>query len=323
MLEKNSTGDAVAAVQRMLAFLGYRGQRKRGNGVETVPIKDDGEFGDVTESAVLSFQTEHGLYADGRVGDTTMDALSRAFALRQQELTVPGPAAGFATAGLSVSGILPFERVPCDKWGEGYDGIWLRADSAAAYRQVKAEANQQGAMITSSGGKRELNASVGPNRSATSMHYTGRALDLFIYSGMQDPIGDPYVIERLGDRRYRVWARCFPDRLTKAANLPPEVTVSNIVTARKRINGVQVKGRFIDLTTLFANYGFRPIRARPKFEAEGDYLGAEWWHFQYEDGLIPQVTTFGSDLLRAFPRATVEPTPPWQFRDRVWQVDWF
>jgi hypothetical protein len=70
-----------------------------------------------------------------------MDALARAFALLQQELTVPGPAAGFATAGLSVLGILPFGRVPCDNWGEGYDGIWLRADSAAAYRQVKDEAN--------------------------------------------------------------------------------------------------------------------------------------------------------------------------------------
>jgi hypothetical protein len=201
--------------------------------------------------------------------------------------------------------------------------MWLRADTAAAYRRVQAEANRQGAMLTSSGGKRDLNASVGPNRSATSMHYTGRALDLFIYSGMQDPGRDPYAVERLGDRRYRVWARCFPDRVAKKGDLPPEATVENIVTAARRTKGVPVKDRFIDLTALFAAHGFRPIRARPQFEAGDGYLGAEWWHFQYEDGLVPNVTTFGSDLLRAYTRSALEPTPPWQFRDRVWQVGWF
>jgi hypothetical protein len=326
MLESGATGDAVRAIQRILAFLGYHGQRKRGSTIEFVPIKDDGEFGELTESAVLAFQAEHGLYADGKVGDTTLDALAKAFSLRQQELNVPGPAAGFAAAGataLPVTGILPFERVSCDKWGGGYDGMWLRADTAAAYRQVKAEANRQGAMITSSGGKRDLYASVGPNRSATSMHYTGRALDLFIYSAMQDPGADPYVTERLGDRRYRVWARCFQDRVAKQSDLPPKVTIDNVVTAAKRTKGVQVKDRFIDLTALFAAQGFRPIRARPQFESGGDYLGAEWWHFQFEDGLLPNVTNFGSDLLRAYPRTTIEPTPPWQFRDRVWQVNWF
>jgi hypothetical protein len=83
MLERGANGDAVAAVQRMLAFLGYRGQRKRGDTIELVPIKDDGEYGELTESAVLAFQTDRGLHADGRVSETTMDALAEAFSARQ------------------------------------------------------------------------------------------------------------------------------------------------------------------------------------------------------------------------------------------------
>jgi hypothetical protein len=325
MLELDSKGDAVAAVQRMLAFLGYRGQRRRGGAVEMVTLDDDGEFGPLTESAVLAFQTDHGLYADGRVGDTTLEKLQAAFATRQQELASPGPAAGFAVAGASVlpsTGILPWERCPADKWGEGYDNVWLRADAAAAYRRVLEEARRQGAILTSSGGRRSLNAEVGPGRSATSLHYTGRALDLFIWSALKDPSTDPYVCERLEPRRYRVWARCFEDRVAKKADLPAAVTVSNVITARKPTVGVAVKDRFIDLTALFAAHGFRPIRARPRFETGESYMDAEWWHFQFEDGLIPGTTTFGSELLRAYPRSQVEPTPPWQFRDRVWKVNW-
>lgn len=330
MLELNSKGDAVRAVQRMLAFLGYRGRRVRKGISEEVPVEDDGEFGGITESAVLAFQTDQGLYADGKVGDTTLAALSKAFALRHQELTVPGPAAAFPPPGvpagpaaLPAMGILPWEECPADKVGEGYGRVWLRADTAAAYRQVRAEVLRQGGLLTSSGGRRDLHTKVGPNQSATSMHYGGRALDLFIYSGMQDAKRDAYVTERLGDRRYRVWARCSPARVATPADLPPAITVGNAVTAGNRINGVSVTDHFIDLTALFARHGFRPIRARPGFEQGGNYLGAEWWHFQWEDGLVAGQTTFGSDLLRAYPRATLESTPPWQFRDRVWQVGWF
>jgi peptidoglycan hydrolase-like protein with peptidoglycan-binding domain len=332
MLERKSKGDAVRAVQRMLGFLGYRGWRVRNGVREEVPVDDDGVFGAITESAVLAFQTEHGLYADGRVGDTTLEALSRAFAIRHQELTVPGPASAFPPPGAAAPpagpahlppiGILPWERCPADKVGEGYGGVWLRADAAAAYRLVRAEVQRQGALLTSSGGRRDLNAPVGPNQSATSLHYGGRALDLFIFSGMQDARRDAYVVERLGDRRYRVWARCDPARVAVPADLPPATTVKNAVTSANRVKGVSVTDHFIDLTALFASHGYRPIRARPAFEQGGSYLGAEWWHFQWEDGLIPGQTTFGSDLLRAYPRATLEPTPPWRFRDRVWHVGW-
>jgi hypothetical protein len=326
MLRTGDKGDAVRAVQEILAFLGYRGLRKSGAGFEAVPLVADGDFGSITESAVLQFQTDNSLYADGVVGETTLAALRTTFASRHNELAAPGPVSAPAAAtvpAFSATGLLPWERCEADKWGEGYASGWLRADAAAAYREVLAELRRHGGVLTSSGMRRDLTASVGPNRSATSMHYTGRAIDLFIYSGMQDPSGDAYVAERLGDRRYRVWARCWADRVAKKADLPPKVEVKNIATAKKRTSGVNVTDHFVDLTTLFAAHGFRPIRARPGFEQGGDYLGAEWWHFQWEVGLVPGSSTFGSDLLRAYPRATLEPTPPWSFRDRVWQVNWF
>lgn len=98
--------------------------------------------------------------------------------------------------------------------------------------------------------------------------------------------------------------------------------MGDVVTYAQRAKGVRVRDRFIDLSALFETHGFRPIRARLSFEEGGDPLGAEWWHFQWEEGLVPGTTTFGSDLLRAYPRPVVEETPPWRFRDRVWKVNW-
>ena len=77
---------------------------------------------------------------------------------------------------------LPFVRVDADPYREGYDRFWLRADVVDAYKNVREEVNRRGGIITSSGARRSLNAQVSSNRSQTSFHYTGRALDLFVWS---------------------------------------------------------------------------------------------------------------------------------------------
>ncbi|MBT0670841.1 hypothetical protein HT136_20955 [Novosphingobium profundi] len=178
-------------------------------------------------------------------------------------------------------------------------------------------------MLTSSGGIRDLNAKLNSNRSATSFHYSGRALDLFVWSGMQKPEVDPYVVQRLGDRRYNVYARCSPDR-AEAGSLPPISTVDDAVTYANRVKGVSITGHFLDLTKLFGENGFRSIRARKGFETgEANALGAEWWHFQWEDGLNAGVSTFGDELKRIYPMAILQTSAPWAFKDYVWQVDWF
>ncbi|QYU66174.1 peptidoglycan-binding protein [Leptolyngbya sp. 15MV] len=231
MLEMGARGDAVRAIQQMLGFLGYRGLRRKGSGFEPAEIVADGAFGGITETAVLAFQRDHGLYADGRVGEVTLEALRKAHALRHTELAAPGPI--IASNPVAGTGLLPWERCEADAWGGGYSAGWLLADAAAAYRRVLADARRQGALLTSSGMKRELHAPVGASRSATSMHYTGRAIDLFIYGAMQNTAKDACVAQRIAERRYRIWARCAPERAATPADLPPRITVPPAIRATR------------------------------------------------------------------------------------------
>ncbi len=64
-LRKGSSGEAVAALQRNLAALGY-------------PLRADGLFGRDTETALRAFQRDHGLAADGIAGAATAEAIARA-----------------------------------------------------------------------------------------------------------------------------------------------------------------------------------------------------------------------------------------------------
>ena len=68
--------------------------------------------------------------------------------------------------------------------------------------------------------------------------------------------------------------------------------------------------------------GFKPIKAKQRFEEGTSMMGAEWWHFQNEQGLIDKVTTFGSELLKIYTQPTLEGTPPWRQRDRVFGINW-
>ena len=96
-----------------------------------------------------------------------------------------------------------------------------------------------------------------------------------------------------------------------------------MVTYSKRTKGQTVEGNFLDLTALFDTHGFKPIRARIAFEASnGDALGAEWWHFQWEKGLIPGVSTFGADLQRLYSMEKLRESDPWRFKDYVFKQNW-
>lgn len=65
-VEKGMTGIAVQSVQSMLINAGY------------LSGSADGDFGSGTEAAVKQFQADHGLEADGIVGDQTQAALAQA-----------------------------------------------------------------------------------------------------------------------------------------------------------------------------------------------------------------------------------------------------
>jgi hypothetical protein len=295
LLKEGSRGDTVKSIQQMLTKLGYK------------PGTADGIFGEKTEQAVIDFQENEGLYGDGIVGPMTMQALERAIARLTVELNSPGP-----DAADGVEERIPFVRVDADPYRDGYDRLFLRADAADAYNRVRKVVTEAGGVLTSSGGRRALNTPVNASRSATSFHYLGRALDLFVGSGMENPNRDPFVVSPIGDRRFRVFVR---------ADQGEQMEV-DAVSYAQRNDAVKVAGRFLDLTALFENEGFKSIRARRSFFQGGTWLGAEWWHFQYENDLVPGVSTFGGELQRVYSESTLRGTAPWQFRDRVFKVNW-
>jgi hypothetical protein len=137
---------------------------------------------------------------------------------------------------------------------------------------------------------------------------------------MEDLENDPYVI-RLADlteRRLEVFFKCASEDV-------PELEISDCVKYNdpKLLSRKTISGRYQNLTELFKDNGFSPIRARRRFIEDGYPLAAEWWHFQYENALTPYVSTFGGELLKVYSRQRLEKTAPWRFRDRTFKVNWF
>ena len=280
------------------------------------PGKIDGIYGKQTQKAVIRFQENVDLYADGIVGPITMEALEEAYMTHSIELTSPG----LGSIEGDVEGRFQFVRCEADQFKEGYGHFWLRSDVAEAYNKVRQCLKDLGGILTSSGARRSLKASVGSNRSATSFHYLGLALDLHLWSAMENPKIDPYVIslKDLDDRRLEVFVRCDPEKV-ETINIPNVVRYKDPESKKPP----QVEGPFKNLTELLKEHGFHPIRARRRFFEDGKALAAEWWHFQYEKTLIPQISTFGGELLKVYSREQVKETPTWRYRNHIFKINWF
>jgi hypothetical protein len=65
VLEKGQSGGTVSFLQTKLTSLGY-------------PVKSTGYFGPVTQKALIKFQKAHGIEPTGKLGSTTLAALTRA-----------------------------------------------------------------------------------------------------------------------------------------------------------------------------------------------------------------------------------------------------
>lgn len=277
MIRRGDRGQGVKKLQEALAGLGYE------------VGKADGIFGAKTEDALEAWQESVGLYADGIFGPASR---------RKLEEIIPEHGIGEApkiSVGPAPS-IIGWKSVPCDVLGPrmGFSRCTLRADVAEKYRLLVEDLHKAGAVMTTAGGRRGLGSKTSPARSRTSLHYLGRAFDLALPTGMRDPEKDAYIIEQRDDdpRRWIVWA---------AAEHGEEKTIDACVwNRRKKLHKVEVTRKVVNFTELAASYGFRPIRCRRSFLRGGSYGGAEWWHFQDEDGLVPGQTTFGEELLRAY-----------------------
>jgi hypothetical protein len=287
-MSNNLSTPTISRLQEWLTFVG-------------IPTDVTGVYDESTRTAVREFQRQKGLAADGLFGRMTFVALRNA--VRDQYCFL-----------LKCTSYRKFE-MRADVFKQGYDTFRLRTDAAYHYARLYDAAKQAGILVTSSGSDRSLSAPVSAGRVPTSLHYVAIAFDLYIYSAMQNPLTDPYVVERDGDF-WRVWARSSNPQT-------PERTISNPVTnAARKGTGRPVTGKFVDFTALAEANGFSRIKPHSSFLAGGSYAGAEWWHFQCERGLMPNFSTFGGELDTLYTLSQIAISPVARFQERIFGENW-
>jgi len=298
-LKLGSKGSEVKKLQQDLSYLGYD--------VGTI----DGIFGPRTEDAVEKFQTHKKTYADGIVGPFTFRLLAESLGetyVSKEDKESPKDA----------SEKLTWVKCPADKIDDipGYGVVTLRSDAAEQFKKLYAEVKELGGVITSSGGRRRLSQKSAASRSKKSMHYTGRAFDLALYSGMQDPEDDPFIMtfDPSNPRKFVVWCRTDSPQVPQVSLRGVYVKTIRTQKGKRRteLRSKPVVVRAFNFTELAKKYGFERISGRRSFFSGGKYAGAEWWHFQWETGLVKGETSFGEDLLRIYSLKQCEDFQYWR-----------
>jgi len=257
----------------------------------------DGDFGPKTADALKLWQRSVSLPESGVLTNPDIPAWNKAF-----------PSIPFLT--------LKFATVPADKVGNtGFTTSSLRDDAARAYLKLYHEIKRLGGIMTSDGGRRHISAPINANRSRVSLHYTGRAFDLATQTGMQSVVSDPYLVVP-EDRCWNLWFK------TPRAE---EVSLQSVTWSYKLKKTIPApwRGRAYNFTQLASTFGFHRIPYRASFTA-GEYLSAEWWHFQYTEGLIRGQSTFGEELYQVYgpdevARGKFTSEDLWE---RVWGQTW-
>jgi len=303
IIKNGSRGEDVKELQRALKALGYNVGAA------------DGIFGQGTELQVEKFQEAVELHPDGIVGKGTLREINEALDasghsdLKFQIGDHPDPE--------DCSLKLKWVKVEADQvqGSQGYSYFRLREDAAEAYNALRAEVLSLGGVITSAGAKRPLSDSKKmASRSSKSLHYTGLAFDMALDSGMNNPKKEMLVIEEVGERGWEVFCRTENK----------DVDIRTLMGYTYKNTKVQVEGRFFSFTELAKKHGFQPIKSRRYFKNGGSYLGAEWWHFQYEKALEPEVSTFGCELLKIYTLEECKQFAPWEdTKHCVWKKEWF
>lgn len=221
---------------------------------------------------------------------------------------------------------LSFVKCDADKLPgiEGHDHVWLRQDAAEKFNELRKEVLALGGVMPIEQGKRPLSEGVSMGKSSTSLHYTGLAFDLSSNAGFFKPDTDPFVITLGGSGGYwELWCRSSRCQDTKLNALYWDDPNSG----KDRHKTIQ--GNFINFTRTAGKYGFSPIRPRLSFTRAKDrkYIGCEWWHFQANDLLIPNLSQLGIELMRIaeytpeYIRNTSETL--WGRKQAIFQQDWF
>jgi hypothetical protein len=262
-----------------------KGRRPRGAQVATVAVR---------EKARAKARAPRG--AAARSAPTPNDGLNVERALAKAAAATSGQARAGGAPSIGVA------RVPADPWGDGYDLFRIRADLVDGYTSVRQRIVAGGGIVTSSGGLRAVTEPATPGRSKTSLHYTARAIDLNVSSGMQAR-RTPYVVVRDGGSDdhplWKVYCEVTADGEGETRALEALVW--------KRGQGVvatTTQVRCICLTDMFEEGGWRRIPARSGWR--DNYMSCEWWHFQNETGLVSGVSLFGDELKKVWPADDVD-----------------
>src|SRR4029077_6984118 len=120
-----------------------------------------------------------------------------------------------------------------------------------------------GGVLTSSGGLRAVTEPATPGGSKPSLHYTARAIDLHIYSGMQAG-QTPYIVLLDGGTADRPFWKVYCD-VGDAESPEAGDPVEWQALAWKKDRGYVVvprRARCVCLTDLLAEHGWRRIPAR-------------------------------------------------------------
>jgi hypothetical protein len=241
--------------------------------------------------------------------------------------------AAAAPFGVKIVPADPFENKKLKL--KGLKDFYIAAASEARVLDVFAAIRAKGGKVTSSGGQRDLNASVTKARGKTSLHYPAIALDLYMFSGMIDTERDQYIVtaDPQPDGSIKTWTVfCKTEdpsvpEITLQAQLmvnisrPPGVKAEDVRQPCRLLPPKEVTGRFFNLTELFLAGGFTRISAKSGFTDDPkcrDYEAAEWWHFQDETDLVVGKTTLRQALSRVYTTKQIESSKLKDGLDAVW-----
>lgn len=226
------------------------------------------------------------------------------------------PVPVFSTSSSLTWTSLPADVPPGKKVNvDGYTSTQLRSDIAPFYKALYNEVHSLGGLITSAGGKRPLDAKVTAGRSATSLHYIGRAFDMALPTGMQNVDTDQFICVPIDSKHWTVWCK-------STSTSVPIVTLTGTTVKSGKTSTKSWTGRAFNFTALASKYGFSSIGARSCFPST--YTCGEWWHFQYVKDLSKGIT-FGSELLKLYSLSTLEKTfPAWsKSKDLQYGISWW
>lgn len=203
-----------------------------------------------------------------------------------------------------------FTKITADKLGDGFGATSIRADLKSEYNDAMATIKALGGVLTSSGAVRELSAEASAGRSQTSFHYTGRAFDVWIGTGMQG-LKDRYLVQRNGgtDANPEWEILCTsetPDTSSPLFDASLIETRDVEFVVWKKGPGITLQSRTVkcfSLTSVLKKFGWVNIPARTAWKTE--YLSCEWWHFQHHKGLVEGQSLFGDELRAVWKSAAV------------------